>query len=124
MYEFGYCFSFSSSFSFKTKESSNYKMALDLRLRQDLRLTQQLILTPQLQMAIKLLQLNQVELVDKITQELAENPALEEGLESVGGEKTLEQTEAKTADSATKEVTIDEKISDDMACYLRKPTFG
>jgi RNA polymerase sigma-54 factor len=65
-------------------------------------------------MAIKLLQLNQVELVDKITQELAENPALEEGLESVGDEKTLEQTEAKTADSATKEVTIDEKISDNI----------
>jgi RNA polymerase sigma-54 factor len=47
-----------------------------LQLRQELRLTQQLIMTPQLQMAIKLLQLNRIELVDRIHQELEENPAL------------------------------------------------
>ncbi len=51
-------------------------------LRQELRLTQQLVMTPQLQMAIKLLQLNQIELVDKVQEELTENPVLEEGLET------------------------------------------
>ena len=49
-----------------------------MQLRQELRLSQQLIMTPQLQMAIKLLQLNRMELVDRIRQELEENPALEE----------------------------------------------
>ena len=48
-----------------------------LELRQQLKLTQQLIMTPQLQMAIKLLQLSRLELMDTITQELQENPALE-----------------------------------------------
>ena len=47
-------------------------------LKQQLRLTQQLVMTPQLQQAIKLLQLNQLELVDLVQQELQENPVLEE----------------------------------------------
>ena len=56
--------------------NSGYNMAIELR--QQLKLTQQLIMTPQLQMAIKLLQLSRLELMDKIGQELEENPALEE----------------------------------------------
>ncbi len=52
-------------------------MALDLRLQ--VKLSQQLVMTPQLQQAIKLLQLSRMELVDVVTQELAENPLLEEG---------------------------------------------
>ena len=48
-------------------------------LRQELRLSQQLVMTPQLQMAIKLLQLSQLELIDAVQQELTENPVLEEG---------------------------------------------
>ncbi len=55
-------------------------MALDLRLQ--VKLSQQLVMTPQLQQAIKLLQLSRMELVDVVTQELAENPLLEEGLDS------------------------------------------
>lgn len=54
-------------------------MALDLRLQ--VKLSQQLVMTPQLQQAIKLLQLSRLELVDAITEELIENPVLEEGLE-------------------------------------------
>lgn len=52
-------------------------MALDLRLQ--VKLSQQLVMTPQLQQAIKLLQLSRMELVDVVTEELAENPLLEEG---------------------------------------------
>jgi len=49
-----------------------------LELKQQLRLTQQLVMTPQLQQAIKLLQLNRLELVGLVQQELEENPVLEE----------------------------------------------
>jgi RNA polymerase sigma-54 factor len=51
-------------------------MALEMKM--NLRLSQQLIMTPQLQQAIKLLQLNHLEMVDQIQQELVENPVLEE----------------------------------------------
>lgn len=54
-------------------------MALEGRL--ELRLSQKLILTPQLQLAIKLLQMPQLELSQAITQELTENPFLEEIIE-------------------------------------------
>lgn len=47
-------------------------------LKQEVRLSQQLILTPQLQQAIKLLQLNRMELEEAIQEELASNPFLEE----------------------------------------------
>lgn len=51
-------------------------MALESRL--ELKLSQRLVLTPQLQMAIKLLQMPQLELQQALTQELVENPFLEE----------------------------------------------
>lgn len=49
-----------------------------LELKQSLKLSQQLVMTPQLQQAIKLLQLNRLELVQHCTNELLENPLLEE----------------------------------------------
>ena len=55
-------------------------MALDLRLQQ--KLSQQLVMTPQLQQAIKLLQLNHLELADVLREEMAENPVLEERAEN------------------------------------------
>lgn len=51
-------------------------MALDLKL--SLKLSQQLVMTPQLQQAIKLLQLNRLELSTLLKNELMENPILEE----------------------------------------------
>ena len=51
-------------------------MALENRL--DLKLSQRLILTPQLQMAIKLLQMPQLELAQTLNNELLENPFLED----------------------------------------------
>ena len=86
-----------------------------LELRQQLKLTQQLIMTPQLQMAIKLLQLSRLELLDQIHQELEENPALEEVPETQQEERNTEQlskTEVESADN--KEVTIDEKLPEDI----------
>jgi RNA polymerase sigma-54 factor len=55
-------------------------MFLDLRLKPTL--SQKLVMTPQLQQAIKLLQLSRADLVEKIRQELDENPALEEVADS------------------------------------------
>ena len=54
-----------------------------IELKQSLKLSQQLVMTPQLQQAIKLLQLNRMELVEVINQELVENPVLEESGDSI-----------------------------------------
>lgn len=78
-------------------------MALESRL--ELKLTQKLILTPQLQLAIRLLQMPQLELSDALTQELTENPFLEEAaeekeemtseeIESIEPDDTADDTEA------------------------------
>jgi len=86
-----------------------------LELRQQLKLTQQLIMTPQLQMAIKLLQLSRLELMDTIRTELEENPALEEVPESTSVEQLTDQPDpSSTNASETKEVTIDEKLQEDI----------
>ena len=52
----------------------------DLKL--NMKLSQQLLMTPQLQQAIKLLQLSRLELQETITNELMENPVLEEVIDS------------------------------------------
>ncbi|MEA3438530.1 MAG: RNA polymerase factor sigma-54 [Thermodesulfobacteriota bacterium] len=85
-----------------------------LELRQQLKLTQQLIMTPQLQMAIKLLQLSRQELVDKIKQELEENPALEEVQEALTEEQATDQKDKEKDETSVKEVAIEEKINDDI----------
>jgi RNA polymerase sigma-54 factor len=85
-----------------------------IELRQQLKLTQQLIMTPQLQMAIKLLQLSRLELVDTIRQELEENPTLEEIQETPEKNKDNEPEEAPAAAEDAREVTIEEKINDEI----------
>ena len=57
---------------------------MGIQLKQSLKLGQNLVMTPQLQQAIKLLQLNHMELAELITQELTENPVLEEINEAEG----------------------------------------
>ncbi len=49
-----------------------------LELRQQLKLAQKLVMTPQLRQAIKLLQLNRLELTDALQAEMEQNPLLEE----------------------------------------------
>lgn len=55
---------------------------MTIEMRQQLKLSQQLIMTPQLQQAIKLLQLSRLELVEKVQEEMQENPVLEESYEA------------------------------------------
>ena len=59
----------------------------------DIRQSQQLVMTPQLQQAIKLLQLNNIELAEFIEEELEKNPLLEkaEPEEGSGEEKEAQQ---------------------------------
>ena len=64
-----------------------------LELKQTLKLTQQLVMTPQLQQAIKLLQLNRIELVDLVSAELQENPILDETAEFEDDAEIKKETE-------------------------------
>ena len=81
-----------------------------LEIKQTAKLVQQLVITPQLQQAIRLLQLTRLELVDMISQEMKENPLLEEaeeGRESAEGEATAagqEEAEAPPEPEVTPEV--------------------
>ncbi len=78
-------------------------MALEQRLQ--MKLATKLVMTPSLQQAIKLLQLNKLELIDELNQEVLENPVLEDlsvedphftasTVDSSEGNKTLEQLES------------------------------
>jgi len=71
-------------------------MGLEQKL--NLRLSQRLVMTPSLQQAIKLLQMSKLELQDVLTQEVVENPLLEEEEEAAAAEQT---TEAETEADAT-----------------------
>lgn len=66
-----------------------------LEIRQQLKLSQQLVMTPQLQQAIKLLQLSRMELVELVTQELEENPVLDEGIETTEEREVMEDLAEK-----------------------------
>ncbi|MCP4683589.1 MAG: RNA polymerase factor sigma-54 [Desulfobacterales bacterium] len=88
-----------------------------LELTQTLNLTQQLIMTPQLQQAIKLLQLSRLELLDTVSQEMEENPVLEEQIiaEPDGDgrpEDKKDEFEKDTPD--VPEVTVEEHARDDI----------
>jgi RNA polymerase sigma-54 factor len=72
-----------------------------LELRQSTKLVQQLVITPQLQQAIRLLQLTRLELVDMISQEMKENPLLEEAEEG----KELAEDEAPVTEQEETETS-------------------
>jgi RNA polymerase sigma-54 factor len=79
-------------------------MALDVR--QSLKLTQSLLMTPQLQQAIKLLQLGRMELEQFVSQQLSENPVLEETQpESMEEQVLVERERERTTDDVMREQT-------------------
>jgi RNA polymerase sigma-54 factor len=75
-------------------------MALEQKL--SLKLAQKLVMTPSLQQAIKLLQMTRMELDTLLTQELVENPVLEESSE-IEEEEAPREEERKEAESAAGE---------------------
>lgn len=92
-------------------------------IKQSLKLGQHLVMTPQLQQAIKLLQLNRLEMTELINQELVENPCLEEvaeidAYEDESGEakENLENMETREAEGSNAEEMLspqgEEKIVD------------
>src|SRR5260370_17262136 len=64
-------------------------MALEQKL--SLKLAQRLVMTPSLQQAIKLLQMTRMELDTLLTQELVENPVLEEAAEAADNPDPAEE---------------------------------
>jgi RNA polymerase sigma-54 factor len=87
-------------------------MALEQKL--NLRLSQRLIMTPSLQQAIKLLQMTKLELQEEVTQELTENPMLEEVQEpSPEGERA--ENEEAPAETPESEVAAPEPASEVVA---------
>jgi RNA polymerase sigma-54 factor len=74
-------------------------MALEQKL--NLRLSQRLVMTPSLQQAIKLLQMSKLELEETLTQEMVENPVLEEDQEEQPEAEPEETPEAQSSDAAS-----------------------
>ena len=70
-------------------------MALEQKL--NLRLSQRLVMTPSLQQAIKLLQMSRLELQEVLTQEMVENPILEEQEETAETERAEANPETDEA---------------------------
>ncbi|HEY7213984.1 MAG TPA: RNA polymerase factor sigma-54 [Thermoanaerobaculia bacterium] len=83
-------------------------MALEQKL--SLKLAQKLVMTPSLQQAIKLLQMTRMELETLLTQELVENPVLEESAETPEEEPAREE-EAAPAEAQTNGEELDHEKS-------------
>jgi RNA polymerase sigma-54 factor len=91
-----------------------------MEARLELKLSQKLIMTPQLQQAIKLLQLSRLELVQSISQELIENPVLEEISPEASEEETLESENASPTDlPVSSEQTAESAAEPDHATELK-----
>ena len=87
-------------------------------LKQSLKLSQQLVMTPQLQQAIKLLQLNRMELAEVVNQEMMENPILEELTETPEGDNSPElpgESDPETEQHRDEEAFTKPKTEEPMA---------
>jgi RNA polymerase sigma-54 factor len=91
-------------------------MALEHRL--ELKMLQKLILTPQLQQAIKLLQMPQLELSQMLSNELVENPFLEEISEV--SEKSEQSDEEPRRDEAGQAEEPADPLADDAEVPLER----
>ncbi len=84
-------------------------MALEQKLVP--RLQQRLVMTPALQLAIKLLQLNRLDLEQTLQEEMVENPVLEE--ESAAQTVEIESTEAASTEEEREE-QVEEQVIDNL----------
>jgi len=81
-----------------------------LELRQNLQLAQKLVMTPQLRQAIKLLQLNRLELTDALQAEIEQNPMLEEAPQTLEKENNPEALSAAEQQGSTPEEKITPQV--------------
>lgn len=94
-----------------------------MEARLELKLQQKLIMTPQLQQAIKLLQLSRLELVQSVSQELIENPVLEEVPSEESGEDPASEEgetapETQTAAETLPEVAPEQEATQELKSDL------
>lgn len=89
-------------------------MSQKLTQKLDLRQQQNLVMTPQMQQAIKLLQLNNIELQDYLEEELAQNPLLEKDEKPEPADTQDSQTEpTPSEDSDNIQDTFDDAWEDE-----------
>jgi len=93
-----------------------------LELKQGLRLSQNLVMTPQLQQAIKLLQLNRLELQEVINQELVENPALEETSDGEEGSPDPGELSADGSEGSVPDPEGEQKRDEDFVAQATTQT--
>ncbi|MDK9705485.1 MAG: RNA polymerase factor sigma-54 [Desulforhopalus sp.] len=90
-----------------------------LELRQQLKLAQKLVMTQQLRQAIKLLQLNRLELSDALQAEIEQNPALEEDFSTPDAPESnfslSTTTEQLIGPAPEPEITETIKVADNLA---------
>lgn len=86
-----------------------------LELRQSLKLAQKLVMTPQLRQAIKLLQLNRLELTEALQAEIEQNPMLEEALPQVEPPTNPEALSAEEPSFQSEALITDRVKGDDPA---------
>ena len=86
-----------------------------LELKQQLKLAQKLVMTPQLRQAIKLLQLNRLELTEALRAEIEENPLLEEASEDQASdlETVSDQLASKEPGDASEEAAVTTQVPGD-----------
>ena len=89
-----------------------------LELRQQLKLAQKLVMTPQLRQAIKLLQLNRLELTEALQAEIEQNPLLEEATEEPNQMATVSDTMATEEPPEIPEAVVTTQISGDTPAGL------
>ncbi len=82
---------------------------MGFEFKQNLKLRQSLLMTPALQQAIKLLQLSRLELEQYVTQQLAENPVLEEGNIEVSDEIGIAESKEK---ESTEKQALEDRFSE------------
>lgn len=91
-------------------------MALEQKLA--LKLSQKLVMTPSLQQAIKLLQMTKMELEGVVTQELVENPTLEE-ITEIREETVDKEREAEPEKNESEELDHEESMDNiDLEAYF------
>ena len=94
-------------------------MIMAIGMKQSLKMTQSLVMTPQLQQAIKLLQLSRLELENLVTQEMTENPILEEAQEHEDSEiRKQKMEEDANASKDAPEKIVEGEDSFDWQSYV------
>jgi len=83
-----------------------------LELRQQLKLAQKLVMTPQLRQAIKLLQLNRLQLTEALQAEMEQNPLLEETVDTPENPTNPESLSAEEIKDAAEDATTSQVAGD------------